>query len=187
MKIMRITIAGALLLSLLFISVAAQSAGKKKCELLKKSGQAVVGGEAPFFGGWYFEQRQKVFNTNKIWGNPGEKRIALVFFTTTCGPCLVGMEKLKKARKKLKKAKVPVFLVNFKEDAKKVERFMKKHSMPFPVIHDRFGNAQGSYLDSSGKSVVLPRTVILGKDGKVKLIIGEEGDDYVDCMIERNG
>jgi peroxiredoxin len=153
----------------------------KHSEILNKSGKAEVGKPAPWFSGWTLND--KVFNLKKAFRDPATQRVALVFWATWCKPCKVGMAKLKKNKARLHKAGVRVMLMNFKEEKDAVSRFILKHPKNFPVMLDPYGRTEKSYLVSGKAKLCLPRTVIVGRNGKVLRIIGEEGNDYVEQII----
>ncbi len=160
---------------------AAQASQKKSGTVaLSSSGEARTGAEAPWFSGWTPDN--EVVNLTKLFAEPDTNRVALVFFATWCDPCIKGMQMLKKAERRLKKAGVKVVLVDFKEETDLVARFIKKQCLPFTVVLDPFGKMQGTYLDE--KKVELPRTVLIDKRLKVIGIFGIEGKDYIDRLTK---
>ena len=72
--------------------------------------------------------------------------------------------------------------MDFAEEPEKVRAFLGEAS-PFPVVLDRYGNCKKSYLRVAGETVMLPQTVIVGRNGRTQMIIGKEGADYVDRII----
>ena len=41
---------------------------------------------------------------------------------------------------------------------------------------------EGFGLVKSGQNIALPKTVIVDKDLKVKVLVGEEGSDYIELL-----
>jgi thiol-disulfide isomerase/thioredoxin len=150
-------------------------------QILAKSGEAQVGQPAPFLSGWALDG--KVFNTTKAFRDPNTHRVALVFWATWCKPCKEGLKLLNAGKAKLDAAGVSVVLVDVEEPADTVRTFLSKHPASFFVVLDQYGRSKKPYLDDGNGSVALPRTVIIGRDGKVLRIIGKEGKDYVDQII----
>jgi len=93
------------------------------------------------------------------------------------------MKRLCAAKARLQAAGISVVLVNVEEPAEKVRQFLKRTPMDFPVVLDPYGRAKKSFLDDGNGSLSLPRTVIVGRDGKVIRIIGSEGDDYIEQIV----
>ena len=151
-------------------------------EIFQTSGQAVVGAAAPWFSGWTVDEQ--VFNLKKAWADPTTERVALVFWATWCAPCREGMKRLCAAKAKLDAAGVKIVLVNVGEPAEKVRKFLKRNPMKFPVVVDPYGRAKKPFLGNGDGLGALPRTVVIGRDGKVIRIIGEEGPDYVEQIVK---
>ena len=149
-------------------------------ESLAVSGAAVAGQAAPWLAGWTLEDQ--VWNLRKAFADTSTQTVALVFFATWCAPCKQGVAQLTARAVDLKAGGVAVVLVDFQEDAAKVRSFVGDKPV-FPVVLDRFGAAETTYLRSGDDQVRLPRTVLIGKDLKVLAIFGSEGADYVDRIL----
>jgi len=149
-------------------------------ESLDRSGASVVGQAAPWLAGWTLDDQ--VWNLRKAFADTSTQRVALVFFATWCAPCKQGIAQLSARAADLKADGVSIILVDYQEDAVKVRKFLGDQST-FPVMLDRFGAAQQSYLSTNGDQVRLPRTVLIGRDMKVQAIFGSEGGDYVDRIL----
>ncbi len=84
------------------------------------------------------------------------------FWATWCKPCVEEMPALERIHRNRAGSGVSVIGVNYRQKAKRVERFIKENSITFPVA-----------LDSKGKTAkiygvnALPHTVLVDKDGKV--------------------
>ena len=149
-------------------------------ETLSSSGSATVAAAAPWLAGWTLEDQ--VWNLRKAFADTSTDRVALVFFATWCAPCKQGVMQLTARAADLKTAGVSVVLVDYQEDAAKVRGFLGDKPA-FPVVLDRFGASEQSYLRTNGDQVRLPRTVLIGRDMKVQAIFGSEGGDYVDRLL----
>lgn len=157
-----------------------RSTETRTTESLSHSGEAAVFEAAPWLSGWTIDEQ--VWNLKRAFADSLTTRVALVFFATWCPPCREGIARLTARASELRAAGVGVVLVDFKEDARKVERFVGA-APAFPVVLDRFGTTEKTYLCSGDEPVMLPRTVIVGRDGVVQAIFGAEGGDYVDRVL----
>jgi thiol-disulfide isomerase/thioredoxin len=158
----------------------ARPAVVRATESLPRSGEAEVSEAAPWLSGWTIDEQ--VWNLKRALADSLTTRVALVFFATWCPPCREGIARLTARAGELRAAGVGVVLVDFKEDAQKVRRFVGS-SPAFPVVLDRFGSAEKAYLRSGDGPVKLPRTIVIGRDGVVRAIFGTEGGDYVDRVL----
>lgn len=153
-----------------------------KSQFLDKSGDIAVNKQAPSFGGLTVED--KVFSLKKSFDD-GSKLVVLSFFATWCIPCRTGIKQLNDNKVKLSKNYIKVVLVNLtysdeKED-EKLESFMKDEKIVFNVIKDKSGEIAKKY-GVAGSS--LPRTFLIGKNFNIKKIIGSEGDDFINIIVE---
>lgn len=151
-----------------------------RTESLPVSGQAALARPAPWLAGWTLDDQ--VWNLKKAFTDTSTKRIALVFFATWCAPCRHGIGRLAERAADLKAGGVQVVLVNFQEEGVKVRGFVGA-SPAFPVVMDRFGASEKSYLRTGDGPVILPRTVVVGRDLAVQAIFGAEGEDYVERIL----
>jgi len=175
----------------------------EKTVAVNKSVKLEVGKDAPWFSGWTTDD--KVFTVRKALDDPKVKRLALVFFAKYCVACRPGIKKLAAAADKMQAQGIQVVLVNFQDKPDEIQQYLKSLSanadgpaqggapnsqqnvgIPFTVVLDRYGQSNRVFLEPTGDKVVLPRTVLIGKDGKVQAIFGEEGDDYVDRIMQGN-
>ncbi|MBN1164517.1 MAG: TlpA family protein disulfide reductase [Candidatus Krumholzibacteriota bacterium] len=153
----------------------------KNTESLIACGQANVGEKAPWLSGWTLNE--KVFNIQKPFRDDKVERLALVFWASWCVPCRQGMSILSDARDRLEKQGVAVILVNYGEDEKKVKDYISQTAYPFPVVLDPSGRNAKYYLVNREGKVLLPKTVLIGRDGSVEAILGKEGDDYLERIL----
>ncbi len=155
-------------------------------ESLERSGPLVVGEAVPWFSGWTPDDR--VLNRDRLLSTaPGG--VALVVFATWCAPCAKGLDRLAAGRAKLEAANVRPVLVAYREEADVVLPWLAKRGWAgATLLVDRFGvtaTALGVVTRTKdGEKARLPRTVVLAADGEVRAILGREGDDYVDRIVE---
>ena len=108
-------------------------------------------------------------------------RTILVYFATWCLPCRAGILDLIRHQKDLEQSKIKVILVNLGEkDEETIEKWKKEMGIPgWKILLDPFGRTtEGFGLIQEGTRMDLPKTLILDKNLKPLLLIGEEGEDY---------
>jgi len=150
-------------------------------ELLPACGKARVGEQAPWFSGWTLEDQ--IFNIRKPFTDGDNRRLALVFWATWCSPCRQGLERLSEAAESLDKAGIAVALVNVGESKKEVLKFFKGSEPDFPVVLDPYQNCTASYLLRPDGRLSLPLTALISKDGMIDLLMGAEGNDYIERIL----
>ena len=112
-------------------------------------------------------------------------RVALVYFATWCIPCRAGLKQIVANQLDIEKAKTAVVLVNVGErETTKIRAFLQSSSADkLPAITDPYGRmTEGFGLVKSGQNITLPKTIIVDKYLKVRLLIGEEGEDYLKLL-----
>lgn len=154
-------------------------------QLLEVSGEAKVGAPAPWFAGWTAEQR--VINRTRILETPAAGHV-LVLFATWCVPCEAGLKQLAAAEDQLKVRGAKPWLVAIGQRPAEVRPWLAARGLKdWPVLYDRFGRVAqtlGAQVEKDGKQVTqLPRTVVMGADGVVRLLVGTEGPDYVELLL----
>jgi len=141
------------------------------------SGQAVVGQDAPWISGWTLND--EVFNTAKAFNDSTVNRVALVFWASWCASCVKGMEELNKHALELTDKGIKVVLVNSAEPEETVREFFTDRDNPFTVVLDPYSKNRETYMPSP-----LPKTFLIGRDGKVEAIFGKEDTDYIQRIID---
>lgn len=152
---------------------------------LKKSGQAKVGAEAPWFSGWTPDNL--VLNRTRVTERPGRAHL-LLFFATWCKPCEAGLSALVQRREDLRSAGVDVVLVAYKEEAEKVAPWLAERGLGGEaLLLDRFGQVARAFGAETGKAgkerSALPRSALLDGGGIVRALYSKEGDDFVDTIV----
>jgi thiol-disulfide isomerase/thioredoxin len=162
-----------------WLGAGAAGATGKTSQLLVKSAGAQIGQPAPWLAGCWTLEGQP-FNVQLPFAEPGVQRLALVFWATWCPNCRAGIAVLNRAADELRRAGVKVVLVNIGETNEAIRNYLARNPTTFSIALDFYANAKDTYLDvKEDKNMELPRTVIIGRDGVVRRIIGEEGEDYV--------
>ncbi len=169
----------------LLLALAAPALAAERTVALERSGDAVVGQPAPWFAGW--TPGNEILNRTKLLQRPG-KAHALVFFATTCAPCERGLRALAARRGDLVAQGLDLVLVAIGEPAEVVGPWLAARDLAdATVLLDPFGRAAralgGAEVEGGREVLRLPRTVVIGADGKVRAIFGEEGADYADRML----
>jgi len=91
------------------------------------------------------------------------KVVILNFWATWCEPCRDEMPSLNRLRKSLEGRPVAMLAVNVAEGEARINDFMARIPVDFPVLLDRDSQAARAW-----KVRVLPTTVIIGTDGRVR-------------------
>lgn len=94
----------------------------------------------------------------------GKKVIILNFFATWCGPCKKELSELISFYEKRSNEPLLVIGIDGGESREKVERFVSRYGITFPVGIDGNGEVQESYGVRS-----FPTTVLIGSDGAVQM------------------
>jgi peroxiredoxin len=94
------------------------------------------------------------------------KGVYLNFWGTWCPPCKAEMPYMDDVYKIYKNKGVEILAVNVGESKFIVNKFVKSYGLTFPILLDKDKDVQSVYgVD------VLPHSVLIGPDGKVKKII----------------
>ena len=104
--------------------------------------------------------------------------VLLNFWASWCGPCRQEMPILDAMHKKYNMLGFSVLGVNLDAKSSKAIAYLKDTPVTFPVLYDPKGDVSGEYGVQ-----IMPSTVIIDKDGKVRFV--HEGyksgyeDDYI--------
>ena len=114
-----------------------------------------VGGPAPDFE--LETMTGKVIKSSDL----KNKTVILNFWATWCVPCTKEMPELNKAYSTLKdNNNVEIIAINFSESRSKVDAFINKHHLKFPVLLDKYGDVSQDYRIRN-----LPVTYFISRDG----------------------
>ncbi|MDR2583731.1 MAG: redoxin domain-containing protein [Fibromonadaceae bacterium] len=139
----------------------------------------------------------KVINSNHLKELIKQKkyrRVVFSFFATWCTLCREGLKQISNNSAELKKNGVLVVLVNAAEkdldnySSRKIEEWVKKdgyYKEEFLLVFDKFSNSLedfGLKKRNNNDEVPLPKTVIADENLRPLMLIGQEGDDYVQLL-----
>jgi thiol-disulfide isomerase/thioredoxin len=98
------------------------------------------------------------------------KVVVLNFWASWCGPCVDELPVLNElARRPSLRGKLIVLGINYKEGADAIDRFTHAHSLQYPLLRDRSGEAFKQWT-----SGVMPTTVLIDRAGRARWrMIGE--------------
>lgn len=97
-----------------------------------------------------------------------KKKVLLDFFRTDCKPCMKKLPEIIAYQNKHKE-RVQVVLIALLESEngrEKLDRFLKEHKLPFPVLVDSYETVAKKYI-VDGETVTLPSIFLIDKNGKV--------------------
>lgn len=117
-------------------------------------------------------------------------RVVLVnFWATWCEPCLDEMPSIRKLQQQLAGEPFTVLAVNYGESAARIESFLPRVGVDFPVLLDR-----GQKVARAWRVRILPASFLVGPDGRLHYhVIGEidwtsdEAVAAVRGLMERQG
>jgi peroxiredoxin len=99
------------------------------------------------------------------------KVVILNFWATWCEPCREEMPSFNRLRKALEGQPVAMFAVNIGEGEGRINEFLAKVPVDFPVLLDR-----DSQLSRAWKVRIMPATFIIGPDGRIRYSYAGERD-----------
>ncbi len=99
------------------------------------------------------------------------KVVVLNFWATWCEPCRDEMPSFNKLRQSLAGKPVVLLAVNIGEGEGRIEAFLKKVPVDFPVLLDRDAKVSREW-----KVRLMPTTFIIGTDGRVRFSYAGERD-----------
>jgi peroxiredoxin len=143
---------------------------------LQESGAARVGAPAPSFGGWSLDERT-VVTLESLRSPPAP--LLVTFGASWCAACAKGLPRLRAVADA--HPEVRLVLVDVEADAAKARAFATRYGLAERAMLDKFGTVAAKYGLSieagDERRTSLPRTFLLDRDGRVRAIYGEEGDD----------
>ena len=95
------------------------------------------------------------------------KVILINFFATWCKPCLAELPHLEKQiyQKYKDRKDFRLIVIGREHNARELEKFRKKRGLALPFVPDPERKIYGKYAEK-----FIPRSFIVGKDGKIKLV-----------------
>ena len=160
-------------------STPAHAAGGQSTVKVDTLGPVQTGMPLPTFAGYDMNGnslRWKHFIADAPEPNQG---VVISVFASWCGPCKVGLRSIDKVLKR--NPGVRLLLVNLQEDRAKAMRFLGDIGLSAPTILDQYGMVS----KRMGVGKELPRTFLIGPDGRVNQIYTVEGADF-EAVLERD-
>jgi thiol-disulfide isomerase/thioredoxin len=93
------------------------------------------------------------------------KVVLVNFWATWCEPCREEMPSIERLRQSLAGKPFEVLAVNIGEPLGRIERFLEKMPLGFPVLLDRDSGAAKAW-----KARVVPATFLVGPDGRIRYV-----------------
>ncbi len=93
------------------------------------------------------------------------KVVLVNFWATWCEPCREEMPSIERLRQSLAGTPFEVLAVNIGEPRGRIERFLEKMPLGFPVLLDRDSSAAKAW-----KARVVPATFLVGPDGRIRYV-----------------
>jgi peroxiredoxin len=93
-------------------------------------------------------------------------RVVLVnFWATWCEPCRAEMPSIERLRAALSDRPFTVLAVNLGEPKSRIEKFLARTPLTFPVLLDR-----DTAVAKAWRARVLPATYLVGRDGRIRQV-----------------
>ena len=149
--------------------------------LLKQSSELQVGGVVPFFSGW-LANGHDTFSLKKLL-RQGKKRYVVTVCTSTCKPCFRGLRELTNARDEFKKRDIGV-VVYVADQEEKARELKARFELEWThVVVDKFKSFTRKFAAGKDGTLELPRTFVFDNEGRIEMIIGQEGADYIGLLL----
>jgi peroxiredoxin len=171
-----------LLLMLLGSATSTAAAAGPTTQSLQTLGPVEVGKQLPSWAG-HTASGQMVRSSDILQPRRGEAPDALVisFFGTWCEPCRTGLRVIQSVMDEHQGYKT--VLIAKPPDLQKVRSFLKGLGVNQQVIPDE----HQAISKRLGVGDAVPRTIVVGSDGVVRAIFGEEGGDFKQVLIKALG
>jgi len=151
--------------------------------------------ELPWFA---FDTKDGVINRDNLKELVNQKKyrkVVFSFFATWCLPCRDGLKSMSDNADELRKNGTLVVLVNVAEknlenySRKKIDEWTRQNGYlkdGWLLVFDKFSNSLEDFgLKKNGnEEAPLPRTLLTDDNLRPLMLIGQEGDDYVQILLE---
>ena len=151
---------------------------------LSKSGIAQVGQRMPFFSGWL--TNGQVLNLSRLLKKK-KQRYVVSMCASWCEPCFDGLKAISNAKALFQKRgiEVVIYVADTETAAHKLD---KQFNFGWAsVLIDEFkSHARKLSTGKKGSkkgTLELPRTFVFDQNGNVEIIIGQEGQDYIQLLL----
>lgn len=97
-----------------------------------------------------------------------KKKVMLDFFRTDCAPCMQELPQVIEYHRKHKQnvQVVLIALLESEDGREKLDKFLKKNQVPFPVLVDAYETVAKKYI-MDGETCTLPSIFFINREGKV--------------------
>ena len=153
-------------------------------KLLQKSGDAEVGARMPFFSGWL--TTGQVLNLPRLLKKK-RSRYVITMCASWCQPCVNGLRLLSKAKDEFQRRDIElvIYVVDTELAAKKIH---KQFGFDWAQVLIDQVKTHARTLSSSKngtvrQNIVLPTTFVLNREGQIEIIIGQEGEDFINLLL----
>lgn len=129
-----------------------------------------VGDKAPMFylktlKDEYFDLKEHC-GENELTRDMDKSNVVLIFFNTTCIPCIRSIYEMKVLYEDYREKGFKVFLISVdKEKEDNLSMFVYRHKVPFPIVIDKYNIVAKIY----GAEQTIPSVFLLDKKGLVRL------------------
>ncbi|TVT50601.1 MAG: TlpA family protein disulfide reductase [Sedimenticola thiotaurini] len=133
-------------------------------EVQASSGRGLDSGLKPFRG----NPQPPVIDLDDVAGRKlsrhdyRNKVTVINFWASWCGPCVEEIPSLNNLRKLMADEPFELISINFAEDAKQIQAFLKQVKVEFPVLLDTDGKESAKW-----QVLVFPSTFVIGPDGQI--------------------
>lgn len=99
------------------------------------------------------------------------KVVLVNFWATWCEPCVAEMPSLQRLRERLGTERFEVLGVNFREGPARIDAFVKKAGIAFPVVRDTDGAVARAW-----GARVFPSSYVVDPEGRIRYVLTGEAD-----------
>jgi peroxiredoxin len=99
------------------------------------------------------------------------KVVLVNFWATWCEPCIAEMPALQALRDALAPTGFEVLGVNFQEGPTRIDAFVRKNGISFPVVRDTDGAVVRAW-----NARVFPSSFVVDREGRIRYVMVGEGD-----------
>ena len=154
-------------------------------QLLHESGQAIVGQKIPFFSGWALNAQAGQAYSLRMIEKDHKSRYVLTVCASWCKPCMSGLKRLSEAKERFIATNTGLIIIVADQSHFGQELYENLGFDWAYVMIDEFKVSAFKLAPSSKKneSLTLPRTFVFNSEGIIEKIIGIEGHDYIDLLL----
>lgn len=143
--------------------------------------KTAVGVAAPAFSVVSLENPQTTFTLDTFTGS----YVLIDFWATWCPYCVMELPGIHKAWAKFKDRKFQILSLSFDQKPEDIAPFRKKPATPMPWHHAFVAGAKKSALAEAYGVVGIPKTVLVGPDGRIVATDGELKGEQLEKTLER--